>query len=280
MSRWGTLGVVALAALAVLAAGCAPAAKTTGLARSMGWVPQQSGTGSDLTGVCFTSVGDGWAIGEAGTLLATSDGGAHWHSVDCGTGEDLFSVTFADRSHGWLLGDDEVIRTSDAGRHWSVVRLGSWLGLSELVFTDRLHGIVAGVAWHGSRAMGIIFCTSDAGAHWHVTWEQDPRFHFTPSEVLVGGHTIAPYAIAVPDRRHIVVWGGAAFVLSSSDGGCHWSLSRNKASTGLLSPVFPTRSQGWAVDAGGQLLASRDGGRTWRRHHADLRMSARVSLQG
>ena len=73
--------MVAVAGLSMLVAGCAPAARTTGLARSMGWVAQQSGTGNDLVGVCFTSANDGWAVGEAGMLLATSDGGAHWRSV-------------------------------------------------------------------------------------------------------------------------------------------------------------------------------------------------------
>ena len=198
----GCLCVIALAALSLLVAGCAPA-KTTGLARSMGWVAQQSGTGADLTGVCFTSVSDGWAIGEAGTLLATSDGGVHWRGVDCGTSEDLFAVTFSDKLHGWLLGGDEVIRTVDGGKHWSVVRLGSSLALTELAFTDSLHGIAAGVIAHGARFVGIIECTSDGGAHWHTAWEQNPRFHFTQKELLLGGHTIAPYSIAVLDRRHI-----------------------------------------------------------------------------
>ena len=266
--------MIALAALSMLVAGCAPVAKTTGLARSMGWVAQQSGTGNDLMGVCFTSANDGWAVGEAGMLLATSDGGAHWRSVSCGTLEDLFAVTFADRSHGWLLGDDEVMRTADAGKHWSVVRLGSagsGLALAALAFTDRLHGIAAGVIARGNHQVGIIFCTSDGGDQWRTVWKQSPTFPFTKWEVYlqhaagVTAGTVGLSAIGVVDHQHLVVTDGGGIVLASSDGGASWSLLANSESAdGIDSLVFPSRSRGWAVGPEGRILESIDGGRTWR----------------
>jgi photosystem II stability/assembly factor-like uncharacterized protein len=257
------LCVIGFAAAAVLLPACGVAGSTVGSARNMGWVLQQSGTGRGLMGVCFTNVKDGWAVGEAGTLLATADGGVHWRLVDSGTSEDLVAVKFTDRSHGWALGENEVIWTGDAGRHWSLVRLGAALDLGELAFADNRHGIVAGVVWKGNRARGIILSTSDGGKRWHTTWEQRQDFRFTESEVLVGGHTIAPYAIGIVDRHRSLVAAGAGFILSSSDGGEHWSLSYDEASVGILSPVFPTTSEGWAVTSYGHLLDSRDGGRTW-----------------
>jgi len=273
-SRWSTLGVVALAAFAVLAAGCAPAVRTTGAARSLGWIAQQSGTGNDLMGVCFTSTNDGWVTGEAGMLLATSDGGAHWQTVDCGTWEDLFDVTFTDRSHGWVLGDDEVIRTSDGGKQWSVVRLAppsAGLALAALAFTDRLHGAAAGVIARGNHQVGVIFYTSDGGAHWRTAWKQSPTFRFTKYERFlqhaagVTSGTVGLGEIAVIDRRHLVVTDGGGIWLASRDGGASWYLLANSEfADGLHSPVFPTPSQGWAVTARGGIVESNDGGRTWR----------------
>jgi photosystem II stability/assembly factor-like uncharacterized protein len=265
--------MIALAALSILVAGCAPAAKVTGLARSMGWVAQQSGTGDGLMGVCFTSVNDGWAVGEGGMLLATLDGGAHWHSVSCGTWDDLFAVTFTDRSHGWLLGGDEVIRTADAGKHWSVARLGSGgsgLALQALAFTDRLHGIAAGVIARGDHQVGIIFCTSDGGENWRTAWKQSPTFPFTKWQVYlqhaegVKAGTVGLRAIGVIDRRHLVVTDGGGVVLASRDGGASWSLLANSDTNAIGSLVFPTRSRGWAVGSSGRVMESRDGGRTWR----------------
>ena len=258
----------------MLVAGCVPAAKTTGLARRMGWVAQQSGTGNDLMGVCFTGANDGWAVGEAGMLLATSDGGAHWRSVSCGTLEDLFAVTFTDRAHGWLLGDDEAIRTADAGKHWSVVRLApasSGLALAALAFTDRLHGIAAGVIARGNHQVGIIFCTSDGGEHWRTAWKQSPTFPFTKWQVYlqhaegVKAGTVGLGAIGVIDRQHLVATDGGGIVLASRDGGASWSLLTNSlAANGITSLVFPTRSAGWAVGPWGRIMESRNGGRTWR----------------
>jgi len=242
----------------MLAAGCAQTtAATTGLARGMGWVAQQSGTGDSLFGVCATSADGAWAVGEAGHLLATSDGGAHWRSVSCGTSEDLFAVTFTDRSHGWLLADDEVVRTSDAGASWSVVRLGSGLALQAMAFTGPLNGIVVGSIARGNHQVGIIFSTSDGGRHWRAAWEQSSPF---PAD-------IHPDAIGVVARQHIVVASatGGGVVLSSSDGGANWSLATvTNVVAGIQAFVFPAGPRGWGVGIDGRIVETPDGGRTWR----------------
>jgi len=79
----GGLCTVAVAGLVMLAAGCAQTtAATTGLARGMGWVAQQSGTGDSLFGVCATSADGAWAVGEAGKILHFD--GTSWTFVDSG----------------------------------------------------------------------------------------------------------------------------------------------------------------------------------------------------
>lgn len=39
------------------------------------WEVQASGTHAELTGVSFADVHHGWAVGFAGTVLVTTDGG-------------------------------------------------------------------------------------------------------------------------------------------------------------------------------------------------------------
>lgn len=255
----GWLRMIALAGLLLLLAGCglASVTKTTGPARRMGWIEQDSGTGNNLFGVCFTNVNNGWAVGEAGLLLATSDGGAHWRSISSGTWQTLWAVTFTDRLHGWVLADHAVIRTSDEGRSWSLVQLDSDLTLHALAFTDRLHGIAVGLIGRGDRQVGIILRTSDGGQRWGTAWEQSSAFP--------GVGTVNPSAIGVVDRQHIVVASTRGVVLSSGDGGESWSLAAHSASAaGIQSLAFPAGSRGWAVGDGGRILQTPDGGRTWR----------------
>jgi len=258
--------MIAMAGLPLLVAGCVftPPLGTTGPARALGWVAQQSGTGNNLFGVCATSVNDAWAVGEAGLLLSTSDGGAHWRSVSSGTREDLWGVTFTDGLHGWLLADHQVIRTSDAGKSWSVVRLSSTLDLRALEFTDPLHGIVVGLIWRGNRQVGIILRTLDGGEHWVTAWEQNPAFPVDGTVELI--------AIGVVDRQRIVAASQTGVVLSTTDGGESWSLAANSDSAaGIQSLAFPAESRGWAVGFGGRIMETPDGGRTWRRRETNDR---------
>ena len=46
----------------------------------------------------------GWAVGSSGTIVATSDGGAHWQVQTSGTDADLSAVAFPDATHGWAVG--------------------------------------------------------------------------------------------------------------------------------------------------------------------------------
>ena len=43
-----------------------------------GWNAQSSGSSARLTGVAFPDATHGWAVGEGGAILATTDGGATW----------------------------------------------------------------------------------------------------------------------------------------------------------------------------------------------------------
>jgi uncharacterized protein (TIGR03437 family) len=59
----------------------------------------------DLRDIQFIDATHGWAAGETGNLLSTSDAGATWTYVDTGTGADLLGLRFLDAQHGWVAGD-------------------------------------------------------------------------------------------------------------------------------------------------------------------------------
>ena len=80
----------------------------------------------DLFRVCFLSNGqDGWAVGGAGTILHTADGGNKWSSQASGTEQFLYGVSFTDSKNGWVVGDGgTILHTADGGDSWSFQRSG------------------------------------------------------------------------------------------------------------------------------------------------------------
>lgn len=76
--------------------------------------------GNNLNSIRCASSQSCWAVGEGGTILATTDAGRSWQAQASGTSQDLSSVTFlADGQRGWAVGTvGTILTTTDAGRSW------------------------------------------------------------------------------------------------------------------------------------------------------------------
>ncbi|MBS0391704.1 MAG: hypothetical protein JSR23_11260, partial [Proteobacteria bacterium] len=67
-----------------------------------------------------------WAVGDGGTILATSNGGNSWAAQASGTKASLTSVHFTaeDPRRGWAVGNyGTILATRDGGRQWSAIAL-------------------------------------------------------------------------------------------------------------------------------------------------------------
>ena len=76
--------------------------------------------GTRIRGFYFTNERQGWAVGEGGLILRTTDGGVNWPPQVSGTGATLRSAFFLeDGQHGWAVGDQgTVLGTSNGGGRW------------------------------------------------------------------------------------------------------------------------------------------------------------------
>ena len=124
-----------------------------------GWQARMSGTTSDLGGLAATA-GHLWAVGAAGTILTTQNGGVSWAAEASGAAQDLHGVAFADASHGWAVGAaGTILATSDGGANWAAQSSGT---------SATLYGVAcsgAQNAWAIGDG-GTILATSDGGASW------------------------------------------------------------------------------------------------------------------
>jgi photosystem II stability/assembly factor-like uncharacterized protein len=77
-------------------------------------------TGNDYRSVVFVDTNTGYAVGDFGTIIKTTDGGTHWTLSASGTAQHLNSVYFTDFSTGYVAGDGGVIlKTTDGGAIWT-----------------------------------------------------------------------------------------------------------------------------------------------------------------
>ena len=112
----------------------------------------------------------GWAVGEMGTIVKTTDGGTTWTQQKSGTTSNLSSVVFIDTNTGWVTcpGIERILKTTDGGATWTAQSSGSTKDFYSVAFADASTGWVVGGDWDDDWAStgGAILRTTDGGNTW------------------------------------------------------------------------------------------------------------------
>ncbi len=87
------------------------------------WSRQASGVPADLLTGAAPSDQVCWIVGGTGTILLTTDGGAHWKVVPSPLAEDLGGVRASDALHAtvWNAPSTKSFETTDGGLTWKPV---------------------------------------------------------------------------------------------------------------------------------------------------------------
>ncbi|MCI0331922.1 MAG: YCF48-related protein [Planctomycetes bacterium] len=268
------------------------------------WQQQASGVTCRLSSVFFADKRRGWAVGgefepytaaTRGVVLRTDDGGDTWKSIPRLMLPSLARVKFFDGRRGIAIGAASSIHpsgvfvTQDAGDTWQPMpadRTGGWLAGD---FLDEDSGAVAGTAGrfatiarrqivssslvvdslrshHAMRLIspiggwivgdgGLVLTTKDLGHSWQSPPGELPEFasdHFDFHALAVIGPQV--WIAGSPGTR----------VFISPDAGQTWQAFPTGQSTPLRAITFVDAECGWAVGDLGNILATDDGGRSWK----------------
>lgn len=254
-----------------------------------GWYVQPSGTLNDLNGVYVQPNGrDGVAVGDAGTIVRTTDAGASWHAQPSNTPFNLNDVWFSTAETGFAVGSaGTVMRTRNGGASWSrLTNVPASENLLGVTFADSAHGWVVG-------ASGTVLRTGDGGASWtrrNPTAQQLQGVSFSDTldgwavgdgGVIIGTHdggrswyVVQPSVTAQPLRA---VWrlsatravaggmqGANPFTVATPDS-LQWVLGSFGAINHVDGLQMVDDLTGYAVGTNGSglVLKSYDGGATW-----------------
>jgi photosystem II stability/assembly factor-like uncharacterized protein len=255
-----------------------------------GWFIQPSNANNaNLNGVFFNADGrNGWAVGDGGRIVHTSDAGESWTAQISSTGFNLNGVWFTSATTGWAVGaGGTVINTTDGGAHWArLTNVGASENLMDVCFATDSMGWAVG-------ANGAVVRTRNAGASWQLVHPtaftlQSVSFPDTANGwavgdngVIVGTHNggaswfvVQPSVTASPlkgvwRRSEALAWAvGASGATPRTQAGAdstEWRLRSTGASYQLEGVIFVTNLTGFAVgfNGVGSVLRSDDGGTNW-----------------
>jgi photosystem II stability/assembly factor-like uncharacterized protein len=105
----------------------------------------------------------GWAMGDRGTIINTTDGGNTWNSQSSGISSDLRTVFFINRQKGWIAGDTTLLTTNNAGQSWQQMPspVNSGHIITSINFTDEYIGWLV-------HSGGEVLNTRDGGDTWEL----------------------------------------------------------------------------------------------------------------
>jgi photosystem II stability/assembly factor-like uncharacterized protein len=246
-----------------------PSPAATAVPRSWPWDPhaarfvwrrRPSGTTAELASVTFVGV-DGWAVGDRGAVVSTTDGGARWVARTSGYPGYLSDVAFADAEHGWATDENPphgaaVLASTDGGVSWRIQATSNYR-LTAIAAVDASHAWAVGL--DGNR--GRILATSD-GETWH--------------EQKVGRCGFL-HDVSFVDLEHGWAVGEGGTIVATTDGGATWTAQYSHGKATLSSVCFSdamhgvaagtleaTRVPGALAPTRAVVLATSDGGATWR----------------
>lgn len=213
-----------------------------------------------LKSLKFTSPAIGYAVGWAGKIMKTADGGDTWTDKPASgnaASRDYNGTFFLNNNTGFAVGGNPsndsiqtIIKTTDGGDTWNIQRdnLGYWL--NAVYFIDNNIGFVVG-------DKGTLLKTTDGGNNWTpITLSgnianrdyRDVYFKDADNGWIVGGNK-ANDSICT--------------ILKTTDGGVNWSIISDNLQNQANAIAFSSANTAWVALDNGKVLQSTDGGNSF-----------------
>ena len=194
-------------------------------------------------GVYFVNADTGWAVGEGGAIIKTTNGGERWIWFESGVENILKTVWSVDGQRVIAAGDGGIILISeDGGETWNTLPSG----ITDNIWNMQM--ITAEIGWmvgEGSTALK----TTDAG----LTWLQQPM-----------PHTTLPYwDISFADTNYGYIAGNSATILKTTNGGTDWQIQTAGDYRSLFTVYAFDSLKVIAGGLAGKMVITTNGGNTW-----------------
>ncbi len=213
--------------------------------------------GNVLKAIQFVDENNGWAVGNLGTILGTTDGGKNWSQQISGTNSELNYISFVNTRLGWIASNNGILHTTDGGNKWYNQLTGKFIGefdksilggsgysIKEVHFTNATNGWAIG--W------STFLRTTNGGATWSVQYLNSAIN--IEKMIFIDVNTGWAFLDAHSQNQNEILVG-------TTDGGSTWKLVKT-FTTYISTFTFCDRNNGW-IASRKFILHTNDGGNNW-----------------
>jgi photosystem II stability/assembly factor-like uncharacterized protein len=256
------------------------------------WIAQNSGTDQNLYDIEFINDKTGWAVGDAGVVIKTTNGGTNWINVPNPSGQYgglMWSICPVDSEVVYAVaGYDFIMKTSNGGSNWLVLsgRVPSNTAFKGVYFLNRDTGWFLGSykvfrTYDGGNTLdsfyapwftnsdiyfknidtgifcgdGVVFKTTNGGMNWLNT-NVSPGIFYQFKELAVVNNKVWVIASGDPPVFHSTNFCESWDVLDTIN---------SYPPSVIFSVAFTNELTGWTGGTAGWLYKTTDGGYNWNR---------------
>jgi photosystem II stability/assembly factor-like uncharacterized protein len=205
---------------------------------------EQTGVTVSLRGVSFVDDINGFAVGDSGTIIHTTNGGKNWVTQISSTTNSLLAVSCLSADTCWAVGTGgTVLSTFNGGATWNTMNPGISATLRSIYSFSTVAFIAVGDS-------GTILQTTNSGSNWTIG-----RYGSDALNSVSFGNADTGVAI-----------GNAGTILRTSNAGVVWDTVQSGVTYSLSGVSFISSTAGCIVFPSGELgitLHTTDAGRTW-----------------
>jgi photosystem II stability/assembly factor-like uncharacterized protein len=218
------------------------------IVKAQTWTTLNSGTSNNLNTVSTPSQCVAYIVGDAGTILKTTDGGNTWVAQVSGTTQNLISVYFTSVNTGYAVGNNgAAVQTTDGGATWTAMNIDptNTVDFRDIRFVNSQLGFAS-----GGVPSGVIYRTQDGGATWTQVFVDNLDNYDIYSTFFTSAST--GYASS-----------GSGRIFETTDGGTSWNViyTSSSLSSGVFDFTNPTN--GIRPGYNGQISLTTNAGTTW-----------------
>ena len=241
--------------------------------------------------VKFIDLNTGWAAGETGTIMKTTDGGDSWTIQTSGITNTLRSIFFLDTNNGWACGDEgTILTTNNGGATWTPQSSPYSSQYNTIRFVNSSTGWIVGIG-------NVLLKTTNGGVNWIQQTNQGSSMWglemlSTTSGWVCGGFNNSQNSptllkttngtnwtfqtnsgvstfvsfndIRFSDANNGWIVGGNGIIRHTTNAGATtWSAQNSGTQYELLGVDFLNTSVGYACGRQGVIITTGNGGTTW-----------------
>lgn len=181
----------------------------------------------------FVDANNGYAVGQSGNIVKSTDGGLTWTSLVSPFGTTIiYSMHVFDVNNLIAVGGSgKGYRSTDGGATWTALSLGTG-SLYYVSFVDKNLGLICG-------SSGVLYKSTDGGASWNL---------------LTTGSTSTLYAARFQDQKIGWFAGSGGSIYYTTDAGATWTKVKTFLSSSTVYDIAIKDGYIWLTNDGGAIV--------------------------